>query len=417
MAKPVTAYGFNGMYNLPQAPARLLDDERRLTPQIILNADVTDGAVVQCRGGYRQTASLSGCHSLWGGSVMLCAAQGYDTPQALFKVEGSQALELCEIPGPRHAVSYAKINGLSYAANPYWPGIIYDPLAETIRPWGLDLPPAPDIDLVPGDLPPGIYLLCYTHAEGNRLGGNGPLVQISWEGRSRGILLKNRPAGALCWLTQPNGQKLMRAPLTGEVATGQTPLLQPLPTFAVQRPPGFSHFIFAFGRIWGARGKKLLYSEPHQYEWFRRSSYLPFLEDLVLLAPVTGGIFANSRTRTWFLEGSDPAKMSLRTVGDGAVPGTLAMAQVEGGGFEISRKLAQIPSPLWMTPKGVVVGTHTGHIVHLTEARLRLNSRTQGAGLYRVQNGIPQILVSLFGQGQDLNLDMLRLFEEGRIFN
>jgi hypothetical protein len=279
------------------------------------------------------------------------------------------------------------------------------------------LPPAPDIALVDGDLPPGTYTLCFANVAGGRLGGNGPLVQVAWEGMSRGIELKNRPSGALCWVTQPHGRQLLLAPLTGEVVTGQAPLLQPLPTFAVQPPPGFSHFIFAFGRVWGARGKKILYSDPHQPEWFRTASYLPFLEDLVLLAPVTGGIFANSLNRTWFLEGTDPAKMNLRTVGDGAVPGTMVMAQVEGGGYEISRKLAQLPSPVWMSPRGIVVGTHSGHVVHLTEARLRLNPRPFGAGLYRVQDGIPQVLVSLYGQVQEEDLDTLRLFEEGKIIH
>jgi hypothetical protein len=50
--KPVTAYGINGMNNLPEAPAYFLDKEKRTTPRIIMNADVTDGGVVRPRGGY-----------------------------------------------------------------------------------------------------------------------------------------------------------------------------------------------------------------------------------------------------------------------------------------------------------------------------------------------------------------------------
>lgn len=418
MGKPITAYGFKGMNNFPRAAAKLLDDERQLTPSIVLNADVGDGGVVQRRGGYRQTADLADCHSLWAGIVMLCASEGAACPQALFRVEGAQALELCEIPGPQAQVSFEEINNQIYASNSYWPGIIYDLATETVRSWGVSIPPAPDIGLVAGDLPPGAYLLCYTNVEGGLcLGGNGPLIQVAWEGMSRGIELQNRPSGALCWMTQPNGKNLFLTPLAGEVVTGQSPLLQPLSTFSVNRPPGFSHFIFAFGRIWGTRGRKILYSDPHQYDWFRTASFLPFLEDMVLLAPVTGGIFANSLRSTWFLEGTDPAKMNLTRIGDGAVPGTLVMAQVEGGGFEISRKLAQLPSPVWMSRQGVVVGTHSGHLVHLTEASVRLRPRTRGAGLYRVQNGVPQVLISLYGPGQDGDADTLRIFEEGKIFN
>jgi len=415
MAKPITAYGFKGMNNLPTTAARLLDDERQLTPRIVLNADVTDGGVLQRRCGYRQVVGLDNCHSLWAESVMLCVAQGTSSPQALYRVEGSQARELCGVPGPRSQISYEEINGLIYAAGPYWPGIVYDPLNEVVRPWGVSLPPAPAITLVDGSLPPGTYSFCYTNAEGDRLGGNGPLVQIRWEGGTQGVQLHNLLAGAVCWMTHPNGKDLFLAPLSGGVVTGQSPYLQPLASFMVQPPPGFSHFVSAFGRVWGARGKKILYSDPHQYDWFRVANYLPFLEDLVLLAPVTGGIFANSRTRTWFLEGTDPAKMNLHTVGDGAVPGTMVMAQMEGGGYEISRKLAQLPSPVWMSRKGLVVGTHTGHVVHLTEAKVSLTPRTRGAGLYRTQNGIPQVVASLFGPPGEVT-ELEEVFTRGRMY-
>lgn len=405
------------MNNFPRAAAKLLDDERQLTPQVILNADVTDGGVVVCRGGYRLTADLADCHSLWAGSVMLCVAQGAASPQALCQVEGAVSEELCEIPGLRAQVSYDEINGLIYASNPYWPGAIFDPLNDTVRSWGVPLAPAPDLSLVEGDLPPGAYTLAYTNVVGGQLGGNGPLVQVAWEGMPRGIQLNNLPAGALCWITHPNGGNLFRAPVSGGVISVIAPEMQPLPTFMVQPPPGFSHFVFAHGRVWGARARKVWYSDPHQYEWFRPRNYLPFLEEMVLLAPVTGGLFANSLKSTWFLEGTDPAKMSLQRVGDGAVPGTLIMAQVEGGGYEISRKLAQLPSPVWMSRGGIVVGTHSGHLVHLTEGKVRLQARPRGAGLYRLQEGIPQIIVSTHGDGGGNDDDLLRLFEEGKIFN
>jgi hypothetical protein len=97
------------------------------------------------------------------------------------------------------------------------------------------------------------------------------------------------------------------------------------------------------------------------------------------------------------------------------------MAQMSGpsvgGGYEISRKLTQMPSPVWMTKQGIVVGTHTGHVVHLTESKVRVNSRTRGAALYRVQNGIPQVLMSLYGESWGADETLLRIFEENKLFN
>jgi hypothetical protein len=165
------------------------------------------------------------------------------------------------------------------------------------------------------------------------------------------------------------------------------------------------HFAYAFGRIWGCQGRNLIYSDPFQYEWFRVQNFKPFQEELVMVAPVNNGLFVNSEFNTWFLDGSDPAKMVLARMGDGALPGTLVYAKlpgaVVGGGYEMSRRLSQLPSPVWIGQHGVVIGTQTGHLVHLTESRLRMPVRSQGAGFFRVKQGVPQIIMSMYGNQRD----------------
>lgn len=412
IGEPVTAFGFKGMNNLPDAPAVLLDKQYQITPRIILNADATDGGVLQARGGYTLATSLTNSHSVAaeesGLSVMLCVAEGITWPQALYRVEGAVATELCEVTGPPAQVNYAEINNVIYASNPYWKAT-YDLLTGTANSWGIPLPSAPDIALVAGDLPPGTYSLCYTNVIGKRLGGNGPLVKIRWEGGQQGIQLNNLPAGALCWMTHPNGEKLFLAPVSIGVISAQTPYLKPLPSFMVQPPPGFTHFIYAFGRIFGALGKKVFYSDPNQYEWFRPANFLPFLEDVVLIAPSTAGLYVNSLANTWFVEGTEPAKMSSRRTGNGAIPGTLTMVQVPAniaGGAQnndLFAQLSKMPTPVWMSPTGFVVGTHGGNLTYLTENRLNMQPRSLGASLYRLLNGIPQIISSLHGlpEGED----------------
>ena len=406
IGEPVTAFGFKGMNNLPDAPAVLLDKQYQITPRVILNADVTDGGVLQARGGYALTKALTNCHSLAGEemglSVMLCVADGITWAQALYRVEGDVATELCEVTGLCAQVNYAEINNVIYASNPYWKAT-YDLLTGTMRSWGIPLPPTPEIALVAGDLPPGAYSLCYTNVVGKRLGGNGPLVNIRWEGGQQGIQLTNLPSGALCWITQPNGEKLFLAPVSGGVVSAQSPYMSPLPSFMVQPPPGFAHLIYTFGRIWGARGKQVFYSDPNQYEWFRPANFLPFLEDVVLLAPTTGGIFVNSLKNTWFLDGTDPAKMESRRTGNGAIPGTLSMVQVPaniaGGAAtnDLFAQLSKMPTPVWMSPTGFVVGTHGGNLTYLTENRLKIQARAQGSSLYRIVNGIPQVVSTMWG--------------------
>ena len=431
--KQITAHGFKGMNNLPGAPAVMVDRERQITPAIVLNADVTDEGPVKARGGYVLTKALTNCHSAAaeerGLSIMLCVADGVTYPQSLYRVEGAVATELCEVTGPAMIpVNYEEIDNIIYAGNLYWKAT-YNLLTEAISTWGVALPPAPQISLVAGDLPPGTYSLCYTNVVGDRLGGNGPLVKISWEGDQQGIQLNNLPSGGLCWMTHPNGKELFYAPVSGGVISTQSPWLKPLPSFMAIAPPGFTHFIYAFGRIFGARGQMVYYSDPFQYEWFRPKGYFPFTEEIVLLAPVTTGIFVSSRTSTWFLQddddrkkGNDPGKMTSRRVGNGAVPGTLTMVQapanIAGGAQtnELFALLSKTPTPVWMSPTGFVVGTHSGHLTYLTENRMSIKVRTQGASLYRITDGTPQVVTSLFGVSSGAN-DLQEVFYRGRIYD
>ena len=189
----------------------------------------------------------------------------------------------------------------------------------------------------------------------------------------------------------------------------------------VSPPPGFSHLVYAFGRIWGARGKKLYFSDPHQYEWFRPANFLPFLEDIVLVAPATTGLYVSSLTDTWYLSGTDPSKMESKRVGNGAIPGTLTLvlvpANIAGGAATsgLFAKLSKMPTPVWMTPTGFVVGTHGGNLTYLTESRMKIPPRTQGASLYRIINSIPQVVTSLFGlqEGTD---DLTAMFTRNRLY-
>jgi len=415
MPKPITGLGFRGMNNLPGMPGKLLDDERRITPKITLNVEVTDGGVIRCRSGYKLKLAFSGPHSLWAGSVMLYVANGF-----LYRVEGLQATVLGAISGPPTRMNYEEIDNHVYISNPYW-NANYDILADTMGTWGVPLPLVPDVTLVSGELPPGTYSLCYTNIVGGRLGGNGPLTQISWEGGSQGIRLNNLPSDGRCWITNPNGKTLFLATVVSGVISGQT--INPLPSFMVTPPPPFNHFAQAFGRIWGISESKLLYSEPFQYEWFKVANYIPFIEEPNMVAPVDEGIFVNSLKSTWFLDGTSPvetgtsAGMSMRRIGDGAIPGTLTYAQmpgaVVGGGYEISRRQSQLPSPMWMGPNGFVVGTHTGHLVHLTEARLKVNPRNQGASICYVKDGIPRVITSLSGIQVNEDAELSSIFDLG----
>lgn len=428
VSKPVSAFGYKGMNNLPGEPAKLLDNERRITPKVILNAVVTDDGVLLPRQGFQQKIA-KGFHSLWAQSVMLGVGV---SDSILYRIDGTTYSPLATIPGPRCRLQYEEVNNLVYISNRYWNGV-YDILAGTMRSWGITLPPAPIISMGDGDLPPGTYTLCYTVTANGQLSGNGPLVQVTWEGATRGITLVNLPSNGQCWITHPNGQQLLLAEVSSGVIQGQVPTGEPLPSFMMHPPPKFSDFCFTFGRIWGIRDNRLYYSYPHFPEWFRSSDYWPFLDPLVMIAPANDGIYVSSRESTWYLDGRNPggsdvsrltkATMEVGRVGDGAIPGTRAfplIPAVLAGGSATSQAFAtmsEMPTPIMMSPTGFAVGTHTGHITSLTSHRLRITPREQGASLFQVKEGVPQLITVLYGQPvkDEPDEEMVAIFDQGTI--
>jgi hypothetical protein len=189
-------------------------------------------------------------------------------------------------------------------------------------------------------------------------------------------------------------------------------------------PPRFTHFCWGHGRLWGVNGKNLHYSEPGQYELFKRGGYLPFLEELIMVVPYNGGLYLHSRTSSWCLDGTDPAKMTLKRVGEGAIPGTLTYASVPAGiaggaaTSAIFAKISKMPTPMWMSPAGVIVGTHGGNLANLTSSQLAISARQRGAALTRELNGIPQILISQAGLSEDFDEELQGIFaRNGKLFD
>lgn len=418
MGKPVTAFGFNGMNNLSQAPAYLLDDKRRITPRYILNADVMDGGVAQGRGGFVLQQSLAGAHSLAGEekglSVFLVVVSGI-----LYRIDGDNLIPLASV-GPQVPMNYAEVNNRVFLSTSGWNGV-YDLITGEVRSWGLDPPGAPDITLVAGDMAPGKYSLAYTRVTADgRLSGNGPVRQIAWDGIGRGIQLNNWEDGLIPWITQPDGGQLFLAnPDAYDRITVQVPQTNPLTTLNVIPPPPFSHFVFVHGRIWGVAGKNLYYPEPGEPEWFKRGNFLPFLEDLVLVAGVNEGIFVNSLTSTWFLSGTDPKKMAMSRIGEGALPGSLMFAQVPGSMTALDGLLRpkgpQMPLPIWLAPTGFVTGTHGGTVTHMTNSALSFPLRQRGAGLFRYLAGVPQVVMTQGGSVDRVDEDLQLFMATGRL--
>jgi hypothetical protein len=207
--------------------------------------------------------------------------------------------------------------------------------------------------------------------------------------------------------------------------TSQVPTFNPFRSLNIIPPPCFTHFQFAHGRIWGISGRNLYYSEPNEYGdfgWFSRK-YIPFLEDLVLVAAFTNGLYVNSLTSTWVCHGTEPDKFKIERIGDGAIPGTLCLAQIPAklaaGAVPTQEfgEFSMMPTPVWRSSKGFVIGTHGGHLTLITERRLKLSDRQRGAMLWRWINGIPQIVATTWGVTPNPDHEAEKIFKKGKLFN
>jgi hypothetical protein len=425
--KDVTAYGLHGMNNLTQPPAPLVDREGRITPHFIVNADPTDSGVVKKATGYGPPLSIPGLYSISGEelglSVLLGAANGI-----LYRIDPASGLKtaLASV-GPKSPLTYAEVNNKIYCSSAYWNGV-YNLLTGEMEPWGLALPGvAPDVSLIPGDLPPGRYGLCYTRVtpDGLSMSGNGLIRHIEFQDQAQGIQLNNLEADFVPWMTQVNGGPLFLAEINAQgQITRQVPDFNPLTSLNIVPPPPFAHFAFAHGRFWGVVGRNLHYSEPSEIGdlgWFSRKTKT-FLEDLVMVAPFTNGIYVSSLTSTWVLRETAPEKMKIERVGNGAIPGSLTMAKIQAsmsGGAVPTREFADMsmmPTPVWRGPTSVVLGTHSGHLIFMTERGLKLSTRQYGAGLFRMQDGIPQIIMTAWGVAQNLDCEAQAIFQNGKLF-
>lgn len=379
--------GFSGMNNvIPSFYAK----KEIVSPRLVFNADVDASGTVSKRDGITSFLTLSGAHSLKAfETCMLCSANG-----KLYSVGTKVAVQLASITGPvNEPLSYCLCEDKIYISNPYWRGV-FDPSTNTVSDWGIALPPGPMLLTSSGNLPAGTYHVCFTATSGSSISGNGSISSITITGTS-GIQILNRPAGALVWATDKNESVFTLVGATDKIV--DIPTVEPLPNFMCSPPPNMTCLTYAFGRMWGASGDTVYYSEPYQVSWFKVSSNrFQFDSEVTIIAKVSTGLFIGMADKTVFLEGNEPEQMQQMDAGGGSIKGTLDycnnvpyLADVLGTPEKVF-----VDVPVWRTVDGIVAGNSGGRLFNLTKDKLKLGIPDRGASLYRQKNGLFQFLTS-----------------------
>jgi hypothetical protein len=177
------------------------------------------------------------------------------------------------------------------------------------------------------------------------------------------------------WVRHTNGREFFEK-------DGQGPGFTPRQSEFVHPAKPMKYLTEAFGRIWGAIGTELVYSDPASPEWFQNDvNSFSFNSEIKLIARGSSELYIGFDDKVVTLSSGSaydssilPEKMDRRWFDVGVVEDTLQYCNFGG---EIGNNV-----PVWLSPKGVMVGADAS-IIDISGGKLRYDVDSPiGSGFY-----------------------------------
>jgi hypothetical protein len=362
------------------------------------NIDLDETGRVSRRAG-TSVVSAGMTHSLWSNEKLALFIRG-NTLHRLHPNGQEEAIyQYLYEPTP-----FADVNGEAFGANSK-SAIVVDE-GGNVRQWGIEPPRFSDLPTpaeIPGALPAGSYgvTMTYVRRDGRESGAPRAVYGSGLGLRLEGLPVSPDPnvTHKRIYITRPDGEVFFAA---GQIRNAVTSMsITDLPQDTIQlrtqfktRAPYGRVVGFFGGRTIVADGPHLFYSDVYEFELFDlRTNFISFDANVTLFAPVNGGAFVGTEKEISFLAGRDITQVERAIVANyGAVLGTLSYVD----GDQLLKGEQQGDVAVWMTARGICAGTDDGTFINLTGQRYQVSPAIQGAGLFKVRNGTPQYLVSLF---------------------
>ncbi len=353
-----------------------------------INVDLTDASTFKRRQGVERKVSGTDCHSFWSnGSVAYFI--DYDTLYSLSSLLSKTAV----LPGiaPGQQMSYCEQDGVIRCSNG---SNLWTLSGSTAAIAGINAPTLQPVLSVAtgGSLPAGIYqaTISFISPVGEESGALRPVTIAVPEGSALTISGIQQSAGyqTCVYLTPPNGDALFRLTKTSaaSVSVSVAPRTDGVRcrTLLLARIPPGQIVRYSDARLLVANGSTLFYSElyaPHLYN--PAKNYIPFAADITMVEPVEGGVYVSADKTYWLAGDISQAPLAVATP-NRAVIGTSGLVESTNSVF-------------WMSERGMTVGAPGGQVENLQEKNVAVNPALAGASLYREQDGMRQMISSVFG--------------------
>ena len=354
-----------------------------------VNVDVTDAGTVKRRQG--STSALVGddCHSFWTHSDYAFMVDGSTLYRLTSGPSGIQRTTLTTVT-PGLQFSYAH-DGLGVRASNGVEALRISS-DNVVAPWSVPTPryqPLLSVS-VGGSLPAGTMQFCISFMDA--AGEEGATTfPVAVEVPADGVVVISgiqQQAGytTLLYGTQPNDTEFFKigepASSSFVVAVKQTEGPQPVGLLMAPLPTG--HIVrYLNGHMLVAAGELLYYSEPYQLGLYDPSkNYIQFPETITMIEPCQNGFYVSADQTYWVAGGIEAAELNP-VLPYRAVLGT-------------SGPVPNTNSVWWMSERGTILGTQDGQVQNLQEKNVAVDPAIVGASLFREQDGMKQMVSSLF---------------------
>jgi hypothetical protein len=376
---PLPEYGpFKGIDN--RALQHSVPDDRLRN---LVNCDVDNSGRVRSRKGYERVYDGTNTNSLYN-----CALGTFFWEDGSLKLLNSDRSATTLRTGLASPLCYEFADGKVFFSDGTLIGLIDENLEA--HPWGISAPAAPSVVGVPGTLAAGAYIVFTVgvSATGEESSPSEPVAfSLSSEGGlAVSVGLVPGAASVDVYVTSANGEVGYKQASTvsggiGYVYVYDSSGRERVPIYSTPMP-GCSIIHYYRGRIYGAAGSVLWYSEPYAYgRVMRQTNFFQFPAEISIVISVPDGIYLVA-DRHYFMAGNDVTTFEA----------------VRGWPYKAIKGTAvSIPNSrdvMWMSERGVVRASLGASIKNLQEDHVAVDLGTEGCAMFREQDGLRQYVAT-----------------------